>query len=166
MHVIPHNKVACTPLVCRAVQRVLRSGNWAQGPQVEAAEKQLQDVLGLPYAAFVANGTAALRLPLRALGVVRGDQIVVPAYSCVALPNAVFACEAKPIPIDVTPASWNLDLDKTNDYIRKEKPKAIIGVHTFGFPMFSEQIVHIKAPFIEDCSHGIGFGMGYTSGIT
>jgi dTDP-4-amino-4,6-dideoxygalactose transaminase len=81
------------------------------------------------------------------------------------LPNAVLACEAKPIAIDVTPANWTLDLDRTNDYVGKERPKAIIGVHTFGFPMPSQEMVKIKVPFIEDCSHGIGFGMGNTSGI-
>jgi dTDP-4-amino-4,6-dideoxygalactose transaminase len=165
VRVVPHNKVACTTLVCRRVQKVLLSGKWAQGSQVAAAEKQLQDELGVPYAALVANGTAALRLTLRALGVVKGDQIVVPAYSCVALPNAVLACEAKPIAIDVTSANWTLDLDKTNDYIKKERPKAIIGIHSFGFPMSFQQMVKIKVPFIEDCSHGIGFGMGNTSGI-
>ena len=81
-----------------------------------------------------------------------------PAYSCVALPNAVLACGGVPVPVDVEDGTWNLSPVALS---RHSGIRAAIVVHTFGLPADFAALRAVGVPLIEDCSHGYGrAGMG------
>jgi len=86
---IPHSRPSLGDDDARAVARVVRGGQIAQGPEVAAFERELAARLGVPAAAAVSSGTIALELALRALDVGPGDDVVVPTYTCDALHHAI-----------------------------------------------------------------------------
>src|SRR4051812_34646109 len=103
---IPHNRLTFGREEEDAVVGVIRSGQWSCGPQVSALEARLAKTFGFAEAVAVSSGLAALRLGLLALNIEAGDEVVVPAYSCVAVANAVLSMGAKPIAVDVDTSSW------------------------------------------------------------
>jgi dTDP-4-amino-4,6-dideoxygalactose transaminase len=109
----------------------------------------------------VASGLAALRLGLKALGVGRGDEVIVPAYSCVALANAPLALGASPIVADVAD-DWNLD-PRAAVAVRTSRTRAVIAVNTFGAPADVTSLRRLGVPVIEDCAHG--FGLAVADGV-
>src|SRR5690349_10650387 len=106
---IPHNRLTFDENEVKAVAEVVRSGYWAGGPQVLRLEATLAKLVGVQFAVGVGSGLSALRLALKSLGVGAGDEVIVPAYSCVALPNAVLSLQAMPVPVDVQAPDWNID---------------------------------------------------------
>ena len=134
MHkIVPHNRLTFGDAECDAVLRVVRSGQWAQGPRVEELENTLAQMAGVKHAVCVASGLAALRLSLGALKVRAGDSVLVPAYSCVALANSAMACGAAPVPVDIEGAFWTLD-PKSCVQLASASTRAAIAVNTFGAP--------------------------------
>lgn len=105
---IHHNRVPVAEEDVAAAVKVIVSGHWACGAQVRALEADLTVAGDVRHAVCVSSGYAALRLSMLALGPRAGDKGVVPAYSCVALPNAVLACGATPVPLDIElgPLRW------------------------------------------------------------
>jgi len=102
------------------------------------------------------RGRVALHAILKALGIGRGDQVAVQAYTCVAVPEAVIAAGASPVYIDVGANGFTMD---PMDLERRLTPgtKAIVFQHTFGIPSAVDEIARIAAlrgiPLIEDCCH-------------
>jgi dTDP-4-amino-4,6-dideoxygalactose transaminase len=121
--------------------------------QLETALAELAEV---NYAIGVASGLSALRLSLLGLGVKSGDRVLVPAYSCVALANAVLACGATPVPVDITPDDWNINPTEVKEAISKWHPRVMIAVNTFGSPASVEEMLDWNTPIIEDCAHAFG----------
>jgi len=154
---VPHNRLTFDATEVEAIRRVVESGWWATGPRVADLEAELVRASGVRAAAAVGSGLAALRLALKGLGVGRGDVVAVPAYSCVALPNAVLAVGATPIPIDVDRGDWNLSIAACSQHFAAARPQAIIAVHTFGTPAPIPQLMGLGVPVIEDCAHAFGF---------
>ena len=142
---IPHNKVITTPEDIAAVERVVRSGQLAQGPEVEALEAEYCAYTGRKYAVAVGSGTAALRLAF----LCRRDLTpTVPAYSCVALANAAYSF-SKPLGVaDVIPDAWTLD---PNDLGSEVENSAVVVVNTFGV---KATLPRKPLLVIEDCTHG------------
>jgi perosamine synthetase len=134
------------------------SAQWAGGPRVGALERRLSRRAGVAHAVGVASGLAALRLALKGLGVRRGDEVIVPAYACVALANAVLALGATPVAADVTPGDWNLD-PRAAAAVRTGRTRAVIAVNTFGAPADVAGCRALGVPVIEDCAHGFGLAM-------
>ena len=169
MHkIVPHNRLTFGDAECDAVLRVVRSGQWAQGPRVEELENTLAQMAGVKHAVCVASGLAALRLSLGALKVRTGDSVLVPAYSCVALANSAMACGAAPVPVDIEGAFWTLD-PKSCVQLASASTRAAIAVNTFGAPA---DVEGISVPIIEDCAHAFGitvagknFGSRSTVGV-
>lgn len=91
--------------------RVLESGWYILGPEVEAFEAEFARYCGVAHGVGVANGTDAIELALRALGVGPGDVVATPSHTAVATVAAVIAAGARPLWIDIDPASYLLDLD-------------------------------------------------------
>lgn len=159
MNLIPHNRLSHGSEEEQAVARVVRSGRWVAGRELAELESRLAAVAGVGHAVGVGSGVAALRLALLSLRIGPGDAVAVPAYSCVALPNAVLACGAEVVPVDVQPGSWNIcPLALRAARSRCANLRAVIAVHTFGCPAQTVALMSEGLPVIEDCSHGIGHG--------
>jgi len=155
--VVPHNRLTFGREEELAVQRIVRSGRWTAGVEVGELERRLAHTAGVAHAVGVGSGLGALRLALLALGVGVGDSVAVPAYSCVALANAVLACGAEPVPVDVEPGTWNLSVPALRAaLVVRPGIKAAIAVHTFGQPAPVRELEALGVPVIEDCSHAFG----------
>lgn len=159
---VPHNRLTFGEEEVRAVSDVVKSGYWACGPKVKELESTLKKLSERKHTVSVSSGFSALRLSLLALGVGEGDEIIVPAYSCVALANAALSIGAVPVPADIRQKDWNVDPEGV-EKVLTEKTKAIIAVHTFGAPALIEELKKFKVPVIEDCAHA--FGLGHLGGM-
>lgn len=154
---VPHNRLTFGSEEEQAAVRVVRSGGWAGGSELLALEREMARVAGVAHAVAVGTGVGALRLSLLALGVGPGDAVAVPAYSCVALANAVLACGADPVPVDVEPGTWNMAVPALREIlIGNPAIKAGVAVHTFGCPAPVAELEALGVPVVEDCSHGFG----------
>lgn len=154
---IPHNIPTLDKEEETAALRVLRSHWIAEGKEVEQFEDELCRFLGVPRGSAVAlsSGSAALYVALQALGVGKGDEVIVPSYACSALLDAVFLAQAKPRLVDVNEQDLNLSLAETKRGIGR-KTKAIIVTHTNGMPADMKAILRLGVPVIEDCAQAIG----------
>jgi len=142
-----------------AVAGVIRSGWVAQGPEVAAFESELASAVGAPHAIAVSSCTAALELCLRALGVGLDDDVVTVSHSFIATANAVVAVGARPIFVDIDPATCGMDATLLEAALTP-KTRAILCVHQLGFPCDLPAILEIanrhKLPVIEDAACAIG----------
>jgi dTDP-3-amino-3,4,6-trideoxy-alpha-D-glucose transaminase len=125
-----------------AASRVLGSGWFVLGPEVEAFERELASALGARHAVAVGNGTDALFLSLRALGVGPGDEVVTSPVSAAFTALAVLQAGARPVFADVDPATLNLDPEKV-DAALSTRTKAIVPVHLYGHPADMDPILAI-----------------------
>lgn len=154
---VPHNRLSLGKKEERAVAAVVRSGYIAGGVKVAALEKALDKHFGFKNGATaVASGSAALRLTLMALGIKERDEVLVPAYSCVALPNAVLSLGAKPIAVDVASGDLNIDAHAAAER-KTARTKAAIAVNTFGVPANGAKLKALGLKVIEDGSHGFAY---------
>ena len=161
--IVPHNRLTHGDLEVEAMKRTVMSGHWAAGPRVHDLEAVLAARAETKHAVCVSSGLAALRLTLMGLGVGRGDQVAVPAYSCVALPNAVLSCGALALPLDVEEGTWNLSLSATRKVVKEVGVKAVISVNLFGLPApmpLKETKKNNRELWIEDCAHSFGRWVG------
>jgi perosamine synthetase len=158
---VPHNRLTFGEAEARAAAEAVVSGQWAGGPRVQALERRLGHRAGRAHAIGVASGLAALRIGLKALGVAHGDEVIVPAYSCVALANAPLALGASPVVADVLD-DWNLDPSAVAA-ARTGRTRAVIAVNTFGAPADVASLRRLGLAVIEDCAHG--FGLGVADGV-
>ena len=160
--IIPHNRLTHGELEAEAIKRTVQSGYWAAGPRVRELEVALATRAEVKHAVCVASGLAALRLALRGLNVGEGDEVVVPAYSCVALANAALACGAFPVACDVEEQTWNLPLEAAQTLAKTRDVRAVIAINLFGVPaQLPEKLKDEKrVPWIEDCAHAFGKRIG------
>ena len=158
MHLIPHNNLWHDEHEINTVIKIVESGQWAGGFEVERMERRFAEISGFKYAVAVSSGISALRLSLFSYGLTKGDKVGIPAYSCVAIPNAVLALGCQPVEIDIERDSLNI----STEHLKNVKNlKAVVSVNTFGKPANYKSFKELKIPLIEDCSHGFGaFGMG------
>ncbi|MDD3080580.1 MAG: DegT/DnrJ/EryC1/StrS aminotransferase family protein [Paludibacter sp.] len=108
---------------------------------------------------FYWKGRVALYAILKSMGVDEGDEVILPAFTCVVVPNAIIYAGAKPIYVDIIPETYNMDISKLENAIN-EKTKVIICQNTFGLSSNIEEIIALAQKFnlytIEDCTHGFG----------
>ena len=143
----------------QAVSVVLRTSRLSLGPKLEEFEHSIAAYVGASDAVAVNSGTSALHLSLRALGIGKGDEVIVPSFAFIAVANAVRHEGATPIFIDIEPCTLNLDPSRIKSAITF-RTKAIIVVHTFGCPANLEAILEIARRHylrvIEDACEAIG----------
>ncbi len=144
-----------------AALRVLRSGWYILGPEVEAFEKEYREYTGSKFCIGVASGLDALTLSLRALGIGKGDEVIVPANTYIATVLAVTENGAKPVFVEPD-EFYCIDANKIEEAITK-RTKAIIAVHLYGQAAAMDKIKEISKQhniyILEDCaqSHGSYF---------
>ncbi len=130
---IPHSRPTLGIEEKRACAEVLDSLHIAQGRRVAAFEAMFCDLVGRRYAVAVSSGTSALILSLLALGIAKGDAVIVPSYNCVALLHAIHAVGACPTVVDIEAEDFNIAVSEVKKKISR-KTKAIIVPHLFGRP--------------------------------
>jgi perosamine synthetase len=128
----------------RAVLRVLNSGNLAQGRQVELFEKKFSELHESREAVAVNSGTSGLLLGLLALGIGKGDEVLVPSFTFAASANAIALTGAKPVFVDISLDTYCIDPMKIKAAISK-KTKAILVVHLYGYPSDMHAICEIAS---------------------
>lgn len=145
-----------------AVLSVLKRGWYILGAECEGFEHAFANYCGVAHAVGVANGTDAVELALRALGVVYGDKVVTVANTAVATVAAIERIGACPVFIDVDPVSQTLAPDALQNCLRKNGAgaKAVVAVHLFGSPCAMQPILEVAdrygACVVEDCAQAHG----------
>jgi aminotransferase EvaB len=161
------NYLAAQAEVDAAVQRVLHSGHYILGPEVELFEKEFSTWLGVAGTVGVANGTDALELALRASGIGPGDKVVTVANTVTATVAAISAAAAKAVFVDVDPDTLLMDvaaLEQMLVTLRDPKIKAVLPVHLYGLAVDMPRLMEVAAAHnlvvIEDCAQAHGATVG------
>ncbi|MHC5157145.1 MAG: DegT/DnrJ/EryC1/StrS family aminotransferase [Planctomycetota bacterium] len=135
-------------LMNAAIQQVIDQTAFAGGPFVERFEKDFAAFCKCKYAIACSSGTSALRLALFSLGIGEGDEVITTPNTFIATAEAISACGAKPIFVDIDEKTYNMDPDLLEDAITP-KTKAVIPVHLYGQVCEMEKILRIAD------SHGL-----------
>ena len=142
-----------------AFERVLDSGRFVLGPEVEAFEQEIGKWIGVPHAIGVSNGSDALLLALQAVGVGPGDEVICPTFTFFATAGAVARLGGVPVFVDSAECCYNLRADQVAAKIGP-KTKAIIAVHLFGQCADMDPILAAakkrNIPVIEDAAQALG----------
>jgi dTDP-4-amino-4,6-dideoxygalactose transaminase len=125
-----------------AIQRVMERADFALGKEVAEFEEEFAEFCGTRYAVGVDSGLAALELGLRALGIGPGDEVILPAHTFVATAAAVTFAGARPVLVDVEPATYNLDVSQVEAAITP-RTKGIVPVHLYGLPANMDPILRL-----------------------
>ncbi|HET6333089.1 MAG TPA: DegT/DnrJ/EryC1/StrS family aminotransferase [Polyangiales bacterium] len=142
-----------------AFERVLASGQFILGPELDAFEREIASYLGAPSAFGVSSGTDALVLALMALEVGPGDEVIAPTFSFFATAGAIARLGAKPVFVDIEPHSFNLDVAQVEAKLTP-RTKAIIPVDLFGQTCDLERLLPLAEahhiPVVEDAAQALG----------
>jgi dTDP-4-amino-4,6-dideoxygalactose transaminase len=153
-----------------AFERVVESGRFIFGPEVQAFEEEAAAYLGVPHAIGVANGTDALVLALEAMGVgPRGggstaDEVICPSFTFYATAEAIVRAGATPVFADIDPVTLNLDPEDVERRIGP-RTKAIVPVHLFGRPAPLAELAAFGLPMLEDAAQAFGAEGVATTGV-
>jgi dTDP-4-amino-4,6-dideoxygalactose transaminase len=138
------------------VRDVLDRGVYILGPEVTAFEQELAGYLGVRHVVGVANGTDAIAIGLRALGVEPGDEVIVPSFTFYATAEAAIDIGARVVFCDVDPGTRNLTVDSVNAVVTP-RTKAIVAVDLFGCPApVPELRAEFGIPVLEDAAQAAG----------
>lgn len=146
-----------------AITRVLESGTYILGREVETFEAAFADYCRTGHAIGVASGTDALVLALRALGVGSGDEVITVSHTAVATVAAVLATGATPVLVDIDPVFYTIDPAAIEEVITP-RTKAIVAVHLYGQAADMDAITEIAMRrglrVVEDCAQAAGARYG------
>jgi dTDP-3-amino-3,4,6-trideoxy-alpha-D-glucose transaminase len=151
-----------------AIDRVVASGWYVLGPEVEQFETEFAAACGARFAVGVANGTDAIALALRALNIGAGDEVLVPAMTAAFTALAVIAAGARPVFVDVDARTLTIDGDACAQAVTP-RTRAIVPVHLYGQPADMSAVRRVaerhSLAIVEDCcqahlatDHGVPVG--------
>jgi dTDP-4-amino-4,6-dideoxygalactose transaminase len=138
-----------------AIDRVARSGTYVLGPEVEAFEAEFAAYLGVGHCIGVANGTDALTIALRSLGVGPSDEVVVPSFTFYATAEATISAGATPVFCDIDPDTFCVTAETVKAALTP-RTKAIIPVHLFGNVAPIAELRELGLPVLEDAAQAVG----------
>jgi dTDP-4-amino-4,6-dideoxygalactose transaminase len=145
---------ANAPEVRAAIDRVIESGWFVLGPEVEAFEEEFAAAAGAAYAVGVGNGTDALMLILRALGIGPGDEVITTPLSAAYTALAIMMAGARPVFADIDPVRLTIDPEQVARAIGP-RTRAVLPVHLYGQPADLDGLEPIAArhhlAIVEDC---------------
>ena len=142
-----------------AIAGVLSRGRFVLGEQVAAFEAAFAGYCGTREAVGVASGTDALAIALRAAGVEPGDEVIVPANTCVPTVAGVEAAGAVPVLADVDPQTWLLT-PATAAAVVTERTRAVVPVHLYGLCADVDGLRTLGLKVVEDAAHAHGAEVG------
>lgn len=155
------------PEIDAAIQAVLDSTAFIQGPQVATFAKELAEFTGAKHVIPCANGTDALQIAMMALDYKPGDEIIVPVHTYVATAEVIALLGLKPVFVDVDPQTFNIDPDQIAARI-SAKTKAIVPVHLYGQCANMEAILKIASDHnidvIEDAAQSLSAEFIFSDG--
>ena len=142
------------------VLRAVESGYVSSaGPLVAEFEEYFAAYVGAGFAVATVNGTSALHLALKLLGIGPGDEVIVPALTFIATVNPVVYVGATPVVVDVDPCTWNIDVGELEAAVT-ERTRAVIPVHLYGNPADMDGIMAVAQRYglrvIEDAAEALG----------
>ncbi len=147
------------PEIDAALQGVLESAHFILGPEGASLEAEVAAYHGVPFAIGVASGTDALLLALKACGIGKGDEVITTPFTFIATAEAIAYLQAKPIFADISPATFNIAVERIEEKITS-RTKAIIPVHLFGHPAEMDALLHCAEKYrlkiVEDCAQAFG----------
>jgi dTDP-4-amino-4,6-dideoxygalactose transaminase len=153
-----------------AISEVISKTAFVGGPFVESFEKAFASFCNVKHCVGVGNGTDALFISLKVLGIGKGDEVFVPANSFIATSEAVTMTGAKVVFVDINPKTYNMDPNKLEECLKSRyalcsmrsanRPKAIIPVHLYGQPADMDPILNIAKKYnlkvVEDAAQAHG----------
>lgn len=147
------------PTITGAIERVLGSGRYTLGPELEAFETEFARYCGARFAVGVGSGTAAVQLALRALDLGPGDEVITVPNTDTPTVSAITGTGATPVLVDTDPRTFDLDPDRLADAIT-DRTRAILPVHLFGHPADMDPILQVaerrEIPVVEDAALAAG----------
>jgi len=142
-----------------ALKLLFSPKKWQRGKETKKLEKAFKSYFQSDYAVSFLSARTSLWAILNALGVKENDEILLQAYTCVVVPNAIISLGAKPVWVDINQETFNMDVD---DFEKKitEKTKAVVVQYTFGQAAEIKKIIKIAKKYnlfvIEDCAQALG----------
>ena len=131
----------------------------SEGPAVKIFEKQFAEKTNRQFGIAVCNGSVALDLAVKALGIQDGDEVILPSFTIISPAAAIIRCGAVPVLIDSDSLTWNMNVSQIEAKITK-KTKAILVVHIYGLPVDMDPVLELAKKYnlkvIEDAAemHG------------
>jgi dTDP-3-amino-3,4,6-trideoxy-alpha-D-glucose transaminase len=143
------------PQLRAAIDAVLDSRHYILGPEVSAFEREFADYCGVEHAVGVANGTDAITIALRAMGVGPGDEVVVPSFTFYASAEAIPPTGATPVFCEIDPRTYCVTAE-TVRAVLTPRTKAVLAVHLFGNLAPVVEIEALGVPVLEDAAQAAG----------
>jgi perosamine synthetase len=131
----------------------------SEGPFVNRFESQFAATVERKYGIAVSNGSGALDIAIVALGIGRGDEVILPTFTIISCAAAIVRAGATPVVVDADPVTWNMDVSQIEAKITP-RTKAIMVVHIYGLPVEMDEISRLAAKYglfvIEDAAEMLG----------
>jgi dTDP-3-amino-3,4,6-trideoxy-alpha-D-glucose transaminase len=147
------------PEIVERLGAVAEGGRYILGPEVGAFERELAEYLGVRHAVGVANGTDAITIALRALGVGPGDEVICPSFTFYATVEATVSAGATPVYCDVDPETICVTAETVRAAVTP-RTKAIVAVHLFGNVAPVAELRELGLPVLEDAAQATGARLG------